>query len=180
MENWRPVKGYEGVYEVSDLGRIRSLPRTRSYIDRWNGKTTAKVGGRIMRPQKDSNGYRHVILSKGGEHNQVLIHRIVAEAFCEKPAGKNYVNHKDEDKANNKASNLEWCDQSYNMTYGSMEDKFRGPNNPQARLTQSDVDEIKARRVAGEMLKTIAADFGISLTHASNICRGQRWAHDRG
>lgn len=177
MENWKPIKGYEGIYEVSDLGRIRSLPRTRSFIDRRGNDTVARVDGRILRPQKCSNGYMRLILSKDGVHEQVLIHRIVASAFCERPAGKNEVNHKDENKANNIASNLEWCDRKYNTTYGSLKNCYAGEKNPRAKLTSKDVKQIKARRSNGEGLQTIASDYGISVYHVSNICRGKRWAN---
>lgn len=177
MENWKPIKGYEGIYEVSDLGRIRSLPRTRSFIGRWGNMTTAKVAGGLLKPQRGTRGYMHIILSKDGIHEQVSVHRIVANAFCEHPVGKNEVNHKDENKANNIASNLEWCDRKYNTTYGSLKNCYAGEKNPRAKLTSKDVEQIKARRSNGEGLQTIASDYGISANHVSNICRGKRWAN---
>ena len=115
-EKWKPIDGFEGYYEVSDQGRIKSLERT---LVMKNG-VLRPVHERIMRPQPQKTGYLNVTLShcdKGPK--RLLIHRIVAEAFVPNPHGLPEVNHKDEDKANNCASNLEWCDRRYNNTYGT-------------------------------------------------------------
>ena len=125
MEEWRDVKGYEGLYQVSNEGRIKSLERD------W---TFGKGGKRhkdetIMKLQKSSRGYNRLILTKDGVETYKLVHRLVAEAFIENPQNLPQVNHKDENKTNNfvfvnddgsvdlEKSNLEWCDQQYNNTY---------------------------------------------------------------
>ena len=92
------------------------------------------------------------------------------------PEGLYEVNHIDEDKTNNRVDNLEWCDHKYNNSYGSK--PLRGERNPMAKLTIEDVDEIRYRRASGEMLKTIAADFGISINHVCNLAQGKRWSHE--
>ena len=96
METWKAISGYEGIYEVSDLGRVRSLV----HRNRW------KPG--ILKPLKHPRGYIQVGLRKDGHTKQTLVHRLVAEAFIPNPQGLDTVNHKDEDKTNNSASNLEW------------------------------------------------------------------------
>lgn len=104
-EIWKDIKEYEGLYKVSNLGRVMSL---RSY------------GGdkhRLMSPTKNGTGYLKVILSKNKTHKAFLIHRLVAMAFLENPENLDFVNHKDENKANNMADNLEWCTKSYNTEY---------------------------------------------------------------
>lgn len=109
MENWKPVVGYEGLYEVSDLGRIKSL----------------RGDGRILKEQKTRTGYCQVWLYNGMPHQNgrkgknYQVHRIVAEAFLENPNGLPEVNHINEDKSDNRAENLEWCTHIENSRHGT-------------------------------------------------------------
>lgn len=112
-ENWREIKGYEGLYEVSNWGRVRSLgmwTNIRGGGKRW-------LVGRMLRPVKHNGGYLLVNLYKDGVHKLCLVHRLVAEAFISNPNTLPEVNHKDEVKTNNRVENLEWCDGKYNTTY---------------------------------------------------------------
>lgn len=103
-EIWQPVKGFEGLYEVSNIGRVRSLKR-------------ATTSGRCLKQEADKDGYMRLTLSKAGVPYLRSVHRLVAEAFCKNPMELPYVNHKNEDKADNRAENLEWCTAQYNTTY---------------------------------------------------------------
>lgn len=108
-EEWRPVNGYEGLYEVSNLGRVRSL--------HWKEP-------RLMTITLDKDGYPTVSLRNGGRlchHGKV--HRMVAEAFIENFDNHREINHIDEDKTNNRVDNLEWCDTKYNINYGTRTQK---------------------------------------------------------
>lgn len=107
MEEWKDIKGYEGLYQVSTLGRIRSFHE-------YGG-----VKERILHLKICKNGYVSVALAKDGKYTYPLIHRLVAQAFVPNPDNKPVVNHKDENKANNHADNLEWCSTEYNNTYGT-------------------------------------------------------------
>lgn len=120
-EVWKDVgecKGYEdfaGLYEVSNMGRVRSL-------DRWvrckgNKKRLAK--GKVLTPRVGIQGYAYVILSGNQHRKTAKSHRLVALAFLPNPDNLPVVNHKDENKLNNKVSNLEWCTVAYNMRYGT-------------------------------------------------------------
>lgn len=102
MENWKPVFGYEKYYSVSDLGRVRSEKR-----------------GIILRPQKRRHGYLSVWLYGDDSKTQVSVHRLVAMAFCENPNDLPEVNHKNEDKTDNRAENLEWVTHRENSVYGT-------------------------------------------------------------
>ena len=114
----KPVKGYEGYYEVDNLARVFSISRSVSVND--NGRIYDKpIGSRQMRQALHSNGYKVVSLTKNGITKTVFVHRIVAEAFLENEQGLPMVNHKDEDKTNNLLENLEWCDAQYNTLYGN-------------------------------------------------------------
>ena len=113
-EIWKDIDGYEGLYQVSNFGRIKSLERTVWDSARGYYRT---VHERILKTIKDRNGYLVVNLNKDGRKKQHKVHRLVGQAFCENPMGYNEINHIDEDKANNRADNLEFCSRAYNNTY---------------------------------------------------------------
>ena len=102
-EIWKPIKDYEGLYEVSSLGRIKSMPK--KFIR--NGAVT-HFEEKILTPS-DSHGYRSVVLTKNGIHKTHSVHRLVALAFIQNPNNYTQINHKDENKSNNRVENLEWC-----------------------------------------------------------------------
>ena len=114
-EVWRDIKGYEGLYQVSNLGRVKSLER---YVKGIYG--LRKVQQKIMSIARiRTNGYMQVHLTKNGIAKKYQVHRLVAEAFIPNPNNLPIVNHKDENKINNCVWNLEWCTYSYNLTYGN-------------------------------------------------------------
>ena len=117
-EIWKTIKGYEGLYEVSNLGRVRSLDRCVVYA---NGQVHIHRG-KILRPGI-SNVYMQVHLCKCGDMKQPLVHRLVADAFIPNPENLPQVNHKDEDPSNNKVRNLEWCTSEYKINYGTRKEK---------------------------------------------------------
>lgn len=113
MEEWRDIKGYEGIYQVSNMGNVRSMAHTTVYTD-------GRVGhyeGKMLAPQNGCNGYKFVNLSKNGIVNLANFHRLVAETFLPKDDGKNVVNHKDGNKHNNTVGNLEWVTYSENSKH---------------------------------------------------------------
>lgn len=112
MEIWKDIKGYEGLYQVSTYGMVRSLGK---------GKTWKKP--KIMKSRDNGHGYYMVNLSKEGVYKHHYIHRLVAEAFIPNWFNDQEVNHRDEDKSNNNVDNLEWCDHKYNMQYGNIKQK---------------------------------------------------------
>lgn len=114
-EVWKDVKGFEGLYEVSSLGRIRTIPHN----------TLTKTGKiypvrrTVLKPSRDGGGYLFVVLRKDGKSYNMKIHRAVANVFCEKPSREcKAVNHMDEDIENNCCNNLEWVTNAYNLNYG--------------------------------------------------------------
>jgi len=122
-EEWRDVVGYEGYYQVSNLGRVRSVGRT---IHRQN-QSDARLTGKILsfNPQ-GHNGYLCVKLSKDGVHKNCRVHRLVADAFVTNPERKSQVDHIDMDKHNNAAENLRWVTNKENMEYRCMTNKSEG------------------------------------------------------
>lgn len=109
IEIWKDIEDYEGLYQVSNLGNVKSLGNGNSN----NSKE------RILKPAKLKDGYLEVSLSKQGKVKCYTIHRLVAEAFIDNSQNLPQVNHKDEDKTNNQVTNLEFCDAKYNINFGS-------------------------------------------------------------
>lgn len=109
-EEWKSIEGYEGLYEISNLGRVRSHDRVS------NGKIRK---GRMLKQVITGGGYYHVCLSKNGVFKQCRVHRLVATAFVPNPDAKETVNHINEDKLDNRACNLEWLTLSENVRYGT-------------------------------------------------------------
>lgn len=116
MERWKPIKDYEGIYEVSSWGRVRSVDREKIQPSRWGHDIVKHYKGVVRTPIPHKDGY--LVVSICGKNK--LIHRLVAEAFIPNPNNLPIINHKDENPANNHVSNLEWCDCQYNNTYGTI------------------------------------------------------------
>ena len=159
QEIWESVKGYEGLYEVSNLGRVRTLKR-------------ATTSGVVLK-QAVKHGYMHVCLSKDGKPSTKRVHRLVAEAFIANPMDKPVVNHIDGDKTNNAVSNLEWATNSENELH-SFRVLGKKPNRPwkgkprkfARRLSYADATAIiDSKRPSREL----AAEFGVSKTTILNI-----------
>ena len=106
-EIWRNIEGYEGLYQVSSLGRVKSLGNDKSRKDK------------ILFQYESKSGYLYVTLCKEGKLKSFRVHRLVANAFIPNPNNFKCVNHKDECKTNNCVDNLEWCDHKYNTNYGT-------------------------------------------------------------
>ena len=118
VEQWKDIRGYEGKYQVSSLGRVRSLDRTITRAaSRVRGPYNAKLKGKILSLVHGTGGYLLVPLGKDSLSNRV--HRLVAEAFIPNPEGKPFVNHIDGDVTNNEISNLEWCTNQENQLHAS-------------------------------------------------------------
>lgn len=113
IEIWKDIEGYEGLYQVSNLGRVKSMKRVINCT--LNGKRVIKE--RILKPGINTWGYCFVVLCKEGKEKKCTVHRLVAEAFLSNPYNLPEVNHKDECKTNNCVDNLEWCDRIYNKSY---------------------------------------------------------------
>jgi len=141
MEEWRDIAGYEGMYQVSNLGRVRSLDR---FVECSNSRRFYK--GRILSAEMDDKGYIRVLLSVAGKRRSCMVHRLVATAFLDNSENLPEVNHKDENPANNALDNLEWCTKQYNLEYGT----------GRTRSIQSHKVSVLQYNMAGELI----AEFG--------------------
>lgn len=159
IEEWRDIKGYEGLYQVSNLGRIKALAKIDTGGKCWPEK--------ILSPIKQHSGYYHVGLWWGGQCKQSRVHRLVAEAFIPNPDGKGQVNHLNEDKSDNRARNLEWATARENTNYGQCIAKRK-----RGRMKAVVRGDGKYYESITEALK----DLGASLRdgHISQCCKGKQ------
>lgn len=166
-EVWKDIPKYKGVYQVSNLGRVKSLDRI--VIDKNGRKRLCK--GKILKNNIYINGYLYVRLCDKEKNKQFQVHRLVAQAFIPNPNNLPEVNHKDEDKTNNKVSNLEWCTSKYNCNYGTrnkrnskliskaLKGKFIGAKNPNAKaVVMYDIQGNKLKEF--EMMKDAGKYLG--------------------
>ena len=142
-EQWKDIAGYEGYYQVSTMGRIRSLERWIQ--DRFGMKAPYRIPEKILKPKHSQSGYLFVNLSKGGHAHNQRIHRLVAEAFISNPNGLPSVNHKNEDKSDNRVENLEWCTPSYNNEYGT--------RTQRSQMNQKHRRNVRMLSLDGEILR---------------------------
>lgn len=113
---WKPIKGYEGFYEVSDTGEVRSVDRVRSA--NILHVTETRIKGKILKQNRKRNGYKTVDLSRENKIKTALVHRLVAETFIPNSDNLRFVNHKDSNRENNNVSNLEWVTAQENRMHG--------------------------------------------------------------
>jgi hypothetical protein len=158
LENWKTIEGYDGRFSVSDRGRVRRNP----HISRCGRKLQAKIV-----PQTNNGaGYFKVKLYKDGRSIDAYVHRLVAAAFLFRPEGADEINHKDENRANNCADNLEWCDHTYNINYGwAAAHKYHA-------VIMCDLNGVQLK--VYESIKHAEADTGINRSSISCVCRGLR------
>ena len=149
-EIWCPIKGFEGLYEVSDKGRVRSLKFGKE---------------RILKSVRMQKGYLTVGLYKNGDEKRCYVHRLVAKTFIPNPQNLPEVNHKDENKENNSVKNLEWCDQKYNINYGTRTQRI---SKPVLQYTKSG-EFVREWKSATDVQRNLGY-FG---TYISKCCTGR-------
>lgn len=176
-EVWSPIKNYEGLYEVSNMGRVRSLDRKQSRA--IVGLETYVKKGRVLSPRLQRQGYQLVALFKKGEREDKLIHRIVAESFIPNPLKKETVNHKDNVKGNNVVNNLEWATQSENSKH-AFENGFnsnKGEKNPSRKLNSKEVRRIKMALGCGMSARELGNIYNVHKSTIKSIRTGRNWKH---
>jgi hypothetical protein len=149
QEIWKDIIGYEGLYQVSNLGRVKSFHK-------W--KRASCPDEYILKSEPNNRGYHQVMLYKDGHRHKFLVHRLVASVFVPNPDNLPHINHIDEDISNNRASNLEWCTPLYNNCYGTA--KFR------AMITQA--IPVSQKLINGQWLATyVSASVAQEITGIS-------------
>ena len=154
-EIWKDIKGYEGLYQVSNLGNVKSLPRLLIYSDGQRHYYKEK----ILRCIKKPSGYCFVNLYKDNVSKHKHIHRLVAEAFIPNPDNLPVINHKDKNPLNNRADNLEWCTQQYNVDYSAS-----------IKINQYSKDGVFIRQ--WKSASEASREIGICASQISRCCNG--------
>lgn len=172
MEIWKPIAGYEGIYEVSNLGRIKSLSRPTT------NKIQPFVSERILKTRIGKTGYEIVGLSKDGGQKTCKVHRLVASAFCDNPLNKPHINHKNGIKTDNNSYNLEWVTASENAMHAISLGLFQpstGESSKAAKITAKQANYIREQILKDIPLNEISASTNIPLNIVSSIRLGKTW-----
>ena len=174
-EVWKDVVDFEGIYQVSSIGRLKSLDRLTS-----DGR---KIKGRIRKLKKNNRGYVTASLWKENREYTRLIHRLVAESFIANEDRLEQVNHINEDKNNNSAANLEWCSNEYNFNHGTRAERTTKHKN----YINRERPTYEGKRVKATCTKTglviylenmrKGEDYGFDFRSISSVCRGKQKTH---
>lgn len=160
---WINVEGWEGFYQVSNSGMVKSLPRKY-----------AGTKERLLKLNINKDGYCYVIFAKGRVRKHYLVHRLVANAFLDNPNNLPHINHKNEDKTDNRVENLEWCDAFYNTHYGTAISRRAAK-----QINRKDCSKaVNQYSITGEFIKKYESaseaerETGVRKTNISRCCRG--------
>lgn len=167
IEIWKDIIGYEGRYQVSNFGRIKSLGNNKTRKEKFLKLTT------------DKDGYLSINLSCKGKIKKYQVHRIECQMFIPNIRNKPEVNHKDGVKSNNYIENLEWNTYSENLHHAyknKLRTSIKGERNNRVKLTQSQVDEIREKYKTGNyLLVTLSKEYKVSISQISKIVKHKAW-----
>ena len=162
-EIYKDIQGYEGKYQISNLGNVYSL-----------------ITNKILKPRLTLDGYYQVDLCKNGVKKHLYIHRLVAQSFLDNPKNYKIVNHKDENSTNNIVSNLEWCNSTYNNNYGNCKRKISEANSikiNQYDLQDNFIKQWNSMKEASETLKLSRGNICLCCEGIRNKTGGYRWRY---
>ena len=148
---WKDIKGYEGLYQVSDKGEVRNK------------------SNKILKPFDNGNGYKKIMLFKDNKRTPYYIHRLVAENFISNPNNWKQINHKDENPSNNTLENLEWCNNTYNVNYGGHNERMINSKSKTVYQYDLDGNYITYFKNCGEA----SIYTGVSKSQINKCCSGK-------
>ena len=175
-EQWKDIPGYAGLYQVSNMGNVKSLDRR---VDNGQGGTNI-VQERILKPICSTNGYAHVSPSRNGKVKNCLVHRLVLMTFNRMPEDGEGCNHINGVKDDNRIENLEWTTQLENIRHAIdvLGKDTKGEGNGHSKLTEADVLEIRKLHATGRYLqRELGKMFGVDKTTIGCMVRRDTWTH---
>lgn len=176
-EEWKDIPDYEGLYQASNFGRIKSLDRnTKCFVSnqyKSNIKTIRHFKGKILKPGIDKNGYKKINLNKNGKTRYFRVCRLVATTFIPNNDKTLQINHKDENKENDNADNLEWCTCKYNQNYGTRNERIS-----KSRMRKVYQYDLQGNFIKGfESLNSAAKSVNGDYKNISAVCSGRQKTH---
>lgn len=174
QEIWKDIPGYEGLYRVSSIGNVQSVPSTTK-----NSRGGRKRTGEVMRQAMMPNGYPSISLNKDGRAKSYRVHRLVALAFHPNPENKPCINHKNCNRSDNRVENLEWCTWSENNShahkYGAQR-KHYGQNHHNSKITQEIANEIRAKYIPNVYsMSTLGKEYNLANGTIQAILENRTW-----
>lgn len=167
-EEWKNIKGYEGKYQISNIGNVKSLLWWSGLFKKFFNKE------RFLIKTEDNHGYYYVTLCKDNKKKKFLVHRLVAEAFIPNPENKPQVNHIDGNKKNNQINNLEWCTNQENISHAlktGLKNDY-GCNSYLSKFSENDIDYIRNHYIPKDKefgCRALARKFNVSKSTISYI-----------
>jgi hypothetical protein len=168
MEIWKDLEGYEGLYQISNFGNIKSLSKKF-----FNGNHDVVLKERLLKQSYCKDGYKKVCLCKNNKKKSYLIHRLVAKTFVKNPYCYYQVNHKDENKENNMAENLEWCDSKYNVNYGTR--NYKISTNVSKGVLQFDLNNKLIKK--WDSARKVCNELNFNYDYIMRACREEKSAY---
>lgn len=173
MEHWKDIDGFEGLYQVSDKGRVRSLDRV-VLATRYGKPLPITKKGRVLRTSVKKDGYVSIQIYKDSKYYTFTVHRLVAKAFVENPDNLPEINHIDGNKQNNTVDNLEWCTRGYNIRHAFKTGLYNPDNRRHNRKKV-----VRSDGVVFDSLTQAARESGTHISDVSMCCHG-KLAHTAG
>lgn len=170
-EIWKDITGYEGLYQVSNLGRVRSLDR---YVTHSRGVVKYIRKGCVLKQNTDKGGYKYVGLYKDGKVKYIKVHRLVAQVFLHNPDNLPEVNHIDENKSNNRVDNIEWCSHKQNCNHGTRNERMSKNKLNYQSYSKPVLQYTKDGQFVAEYPSIAEAERNIKLTNIQSVLNGNR------
>ena len=174
MEKWKDIKSFEGIYQVSNFGRVKSLPRKQ-----WNGRIYWTSKEKILKQTKDKRGYLLIGLHNNNKLITAKVHRLVGIHFIPNPQNKPEINHKNGIKIQNDVENLEWATSSENNKHAydtKLRKSSKGEKNTLSKLTNKSVLEIREKYIPWKYTQAmLAKEYNVDASIISLIIRRKRW-----